>query len=127
MFQSKSQFLNLIRTASQMRVLLRSSHWRCSIKKKLFLKILQYLQNNICVELLLRTAPSYCSESSQFWVKFISSILTRPMLLSHLVIDGFNIFIFLNSFSSNVPLAYKPGSWFLRAKCLKSTYGRVTF
>ena len=30
-------------------------------------------------------------------------------------------------FSTNVPLMYKPGSWFLLAKCLKSTSERVTF
>ena len=32
-----------------------------------------------------------------------------------------------NPFSTNVPLMDKPGSWFLLAKCLKNTYGRVTF
>ena len=33
----------------------------------------------------------------------------------------------INPFSTNVPLTDKPGSWFLPAKCLKNTYGRVTF
>ena len=32
-----------------------------------------------------------------------------------------------NSFSSNVALMNKPGSWFLLEKCLKNTCGRVTF
>ena len=32
-----------------------------------------------------------------------------------------------NPFSTNVPLTDKPGSWFLLAKCLKNTCGRVTF
>ena len=32
-----------------------------------------------------------------------------------------------NPFSTHVPLMGKPGSWFLLAKCLKSTCGRVTF
>ena len=30
-------------------------------------------------------------------------------------------------FSTNVPLTDKPGSWFLLAKLLKNTCGRVTF
>ena len=34
--------------------------------------------------------------------------------------------IFINPFWTNVPLTDKPGSWFLLAKCLKSTCGRVT-
>ena len=34
---------------------------------------------------------------------------------------------FINPFSTNVPLIDKPGSWFLLAKCLKYTCGRVTF
>ena len=34
---------------------------------------------------------------------------------------------FINLFSTNVPLTDKPGSWFLLAKCLKNTCGRVTF
>ena len=34
---------------------------------------------------------------------------------------------FVNPFSSNVPFMDKPGSWFLLAKCLKSTCGKVTF
>ena len=33
----------------------------------------------------------------------------------------------LNPFSTNVPFMDKPGSWFLLAKCLKNTCGRVTF
>ena len=33
----------------------------------------------------------------------------------------------INSFSTNVQLTDKPGSWFLLAKCLKNTCGRVTF
>ena len=33
----------------------------------------------------------------------------------------------LNLFSTNVPLTDKPGNWFLLAKCLKNTCGRVTF
>ena len=33
----------------------------------------------------------------------------------------------LQPFSNNVPLMLKPGRWFLLAKCLKSTCGRVTF
>ena len=33
--------------------------------------------------------------------------------------------IAINSFSTNVPLMDKPGSWFLLAKCLKKTCGRV--
>ena len=32
-----------------------------------------------------------------------------------------------NSFSTNFSLMDKPGSWFLLAKCLKNTCGRVTF
>ena len=32
-----------------------------------------------------------------------------------------------NTFSTNVTLMDKPGSWFLLANCLKNTYGRVTF
>ena len=34
---------------------------------------------------------------------------------------------FINPFSTNVPVMNKPGSWFLLAKCLKNTCGRVTF
>ena len=33
---------------------------------------------------------------------------------------------YINPFSTNVPLPDKPGSWFLLAKCLKNTSGRVT-
>ena len=33
----------------------------------------------------------------------------------------------INPFSINVPLTDKPGSWFLQAKSLKNTCGRVTF
>ena len=32
-----------------------------------------------------------------------------------------------NPFSTNVPIMDKPSSWFLLAKCLKNTCGRVTF
>ena len=33
--------------------------------------------------------------------------------------------VWFNRFSANVPLTYKQGSWFLLAKCLKNTCGRV--
>ena len=33
----------------------------------------------------------------------------------------------LNLFVANVPLMEKPGGWFLLAKCVKNTCGRVTF
>ena len=33
----------------------------------------------------------------------------------------------LNSFSTSAPLMRKPDSWFLLARCLKNTCGRVTF
>ena len=33
----------------------------------------------------------------------------------------------INPFSTNVPFMDKPGSWFLLAKCLKNTCGRLTF
>ena len=33
----------------------------------------------------------------------------------------------LNPFSTNVPLMDKPGCWFLLAKCLKNSGGRVPF
>ena len=33
----------------------------------------------------------------------------------------------LNPFSTNVPVMDKPISWFLLAKCLKKTSGKVTF
>ena len=33
----------------------------------------------------------------------------------------------VNPFSTNVPVKDKPGNWFLLAKSLKSTCGRVTF
>ena len=35
--------------------------------------------------------------------------------------------VVLNPFSTNAPLLYKPGSWFLLANCLKNTCRRVTF
>ena len=35
--------------------------------------------------------------------------------------------LLVNQFSTNVSLMQKPGSWFSLAKCLKNTYGRVTF
>ena len=34
---------------------------------------------------------------------------------------------FIHQFSTNVPLMGKPGCWFLLAKCLKNTCGRVIF
>ena len=37
------------------------------------------------------------------------------------------IVITIKPFLTNVPLTGKPGSWFLLAKCLKNTCGRVTF
>ena len=40
-----------------------------------------------------------------------------------MVIYGFAI----DPFSTNVPFTDKLGSWFLLAKCLKNTCGRVTF
>ena len=33
----------------------------------------------------------------------------------------------INPFSTDVQLMKKPGSWFVLAKCLKNTCGRVTF
>ena len=35
--------------------------------------------------------------------------------------------IWINTFSTNIPSMQKPGCWFLLAKCLKNTCGRVTF
>ena len=35
--------------------------------------------------------------------------------------------LLLNTFSTNVPLTDKPGSWFLLAKCSKNTFARVRF
>ena len=54
----------------------------------------------------------------------IFNIMTEdyPVVLQKLS-KGF----FINLFSTNVPLTDKPGSWFLLAKCLKNTCGRVTF
>ena len=40
---------------------------------------------------------------------------------------AFEQFQIFNPFSTNVPLADKPCSWFLLAKCMENTYGRVTF
>ena len=37
------------------------------------------------------------------------------------------IFNYVNPSLTNVPFTDKPGSWFLLAKCLKNTCGRVTF
>ena len=34
---------------------------------------------------------------------------------------------FIKPFQANVPLMEKPGGWFLLAKCVKNTSGRVTF
>ena len=34
---------------------------------------------------------------------------------------------YFNSFQGNASLMEKPGAWFLLAKCVKSTNGRVTF
>ena len=33
----------------------------------------------------------------------------------------------INPFQANVPSMEKPGGWSLLAKCVKNTYGRVTF
>ena len=38
-----------------------------------------------------------------------------------------NIGALLKPFSTNISFMDKPGSWFLLAKCLKNTTGRVTF
>ena len=46
--------------------------------------------------------------------------------LSHENELGVSVVVF-NPFSTNVPLMQKPGSWFLLAKYLKNTCGRVTF
>ena len=35
--------------------------------------------------------------------------------------------IVFNPFQANVPIMEKTGSWFLLAKCVKNTCGRVTF
>ena len=46
------------------------------------------------------------------------------------IIMGFSMMsggIVVNPFSTNVPLMDKPGDWFLLAKCLKNTCGRVIF
>ena len=39
----------------------------------------------------------------------------------------YHLTLVLKPFSTNVPFMDKPGSWFLLAKCLKNTCGRVTF
>ena len=41
-------------------------------------------------------------------------------------ISSRNNYTRINSFLTNVPLMDKPDSWFLLAKCLKNTCGRVT-
>ena len=45
--------------------------------------------------------------------------------------DGFpgnkSMLKLVNPFSTNVPFMDKPGSWFLLAKCLENTCGRVAF
>ena len=42
-------------------------------------------------------------------------------------ISSRNNYTRINPFLTNVPLMDKPNSWFLLAKCLKNTCGRVTF
>ena len=42
-------------------------------------------------------------------------------------ISSRNNYTRINSFLTNVPLMDKPDSWFLLAKCLKNTSGRVAF
>ena len=52
--------------------------------------------------------------------------IDRWFLIFNCQILYFRIF-FINTFSANVLIMHKPGSWFLLAKCLKNTYGRVIF
>ena len=49
------------------------------------------------------------------------------LIVSCLTLAKFFLAVLLNPFSTNVPIMDKPGSWFLLAKCLKNTCGRVTF
>ena len=53
LFYSKSQFLDPIRTASQIRALLRSSHWRCSINKAVLKNFVIFIEKHLCWSLFL--------------------------------------------------------------------------
>ena len=73
-------------------------------------------------------------------------LVFKSQYLQELVLNTFHAYFFLfyhvismkfsipisigdsiNPFSTNVPFMDKSGSWFLLAKCLKNTRGRVTF
>ena len=58
-----------------------------------------------------------------FLVTFVAITLTSKEKNS--IFYTAKILSMLNPFSTNVPLMDKPGSWFLLAKCLKNTCGRV--
>ena len=56
----------------------------------------------------------------------ILDVLRESQFTSELV-SAQNCSVFGNPFQTNVPNMEKPGSWFLLAKCVKNTCGRVTF
>ena len=53
--------------------------------------------------------------------KYLFSLKTLSLVLKLIVLPS------INPFSTNFLLTGKAGGWFLLAKCLKNTCGRVTF
>ena len=62
----------------------------------------------------------------QFY-NYLSSNISLETLETTTLAGTDNYTNHLNTFLTNVPLMDKPGIWFLLAKCLKNTCGRVTF
>ena len=64
--------------------------------------------------------------SLQYYANLSQAVISIPIEL--MISRELKVYInSLNLFSTNVPFVDKPGSWFLLAKCLKNTCGRVTF
>ena len=66
--------------------------------------------------------------AGKWWLKWLTLIVLTKH--NHSMYQDLKSWVkfneFLNPFSTNVPLANKPGNWFLLANCLKNTCGRTT-
>ena len=63
------------------------------------------------------------SVCNNFWLNQVAKAF---IFITHLVRFSKTVYT-IKIFSTNVPIMDKSGSWFLLAKCLKNTCGRVTF
>ena len=82
----------------------------------------------MCLHTLCVLIPNmFCTSLWRFFWQ-LSIFMKNPIQCTRNILIEVNLYkSLLNPFSTNVPLMQKPGSWFLVAKCLKNTCGRLTF